>query len=94
MDEEHLAAALRQRVFKRSMPPDFIRGWIPVRVKTTRQNKNKNGERDRAHHVAQGGAGAVGRAGTGLALVAFARTFTLDKDDGGTALAPVKERFP
>jgi hypothetical protein len=30
----------RQRVFKRSMSSDLIRGWIPVRVKTTRQDKN------------------------------------------------------
>jgi hypothetical protein len=27
-------------VFKRSMPSDLIRGWIPVRVKKTRQTKN------------------------------------------------------
>ena len=26
-------------VFQRSMPSDLIRGWIPVRVKKTRQNK-------------------------------------------------------
>src|SRR5260221_13428090 len=26
-------------VFERSMPPDLIRGWTPVRVKKTRQNK-------------------------------------------------------
>jgi hypothetical protein len=30
----------RQGIFERSMPADLIRGWIPVRVKKTRQNKN------------------------------------------------------
>jgi hypothetical protein len=28
-----------ESVFQRSMPSDLIRGWIPVRVKKTRQNK-------------------------------------------------------
>src|SRR5258708_4511353 len=28
------------------MPPDLIRGWIPVRVKKTRQNKNLERNRD------------------------------------------------
>jgi hypothetical protein len=28
-------------VFERSMPSDLIRGWIPVRVKKTRQNNNR-----------------------------------------------------
>jgi hypothetical protein len=27
-------------VFERGMPSDVIRGWIPVRVKKTRQKKN------------------------------------------------------
>jgi hypothetical protein len=30
-------------VFKRSMPSDLIRGWIPVRVKKTRQKKEPQG---------------------------------------------------
>jgi hypothetical protein len=30
----------QRSVFKRSMPSDLIRGWAPVRVKKTRQNKN------------------------------------------------------
>ena len=29
-------------VFERSMPSDLIRGWNPVRVKKTRQNKNQS----------------------------------------------------
>src|SRR5258708_5648284 len=77
VDEEHLAAALRQRVFKRSMPSDLIRGWIPVRVKETRQ-KNIKRDRDssrcdRALCVAQPGAG--GLTGPGLAVVEHARIF-------------------
>ena len=43
--------------------------------------------------VAQSGAGASGATRTGLALVERARTFAR-KDDGITALAPVRERFP
>jgi hypothetical protein len=31
---------VRDSVFERSMPSNLIRGWIPVRVKKTRQNKN------------------------------------------------------
>jgi hypothetical protein len=29
----------KQSVFERSMPSDLIRGWRPIRVKKTRQNK-------------------------------------------------------
>ena len=29
-----------ESVFKRSMPPDLIRGWLAVRIKKTRQIKN------------------------------------------------------
>ena len=32
-------ASTDESVFERSMPSDSIRGWIPVRVKKTRQNK-------------------------------------------------------
>ena len=32
-------------VFERSMPSDLIRGWRPVRVKKTRQNKKPRGGR-------------------------------------------------
>jgi hypothetical protein len=31
--------SLHQSVFERSMPSDLIRGWKPVRVKKTHQNK-------------------------------------------------------
>jgi hypothetical protein len=34
------AVLLFYSVFERSMPSDLIRGWMPVRVKKTRQNKN------------------------------------------------------
>src|SRR5258708_26289995 len=33
------AFVLDHSVFERSMPSDLIRGWTPVRVKKTRQNK-------------------------------------------------------
>jgi hypothetical protein len=31
---------ISQSVFERSMPSDLIRGWVPVRVKKTRQAKD------------------------------------------------------
>ena len=38
--------ALDQSVFERSMPSDLIRGWVPVRVKKTRRNKNSNADKE------------------------------------------------
>jgi hypothetical protein len=38
-ERAHLNTA-SHRVFERSMPPDLIRGWGPIRVKKTRQSKN------------------------------------------------------
>jgi hypothetical protein len=45
--ESHDLAVLKRRsidhsVFERSMPSDLIRGWMPVRVKKTRQNKTSS----------------------------------------------------
>jgi len=36
-DENMVDEALNQSVFERSMASDLIRGWLPVRVKKTRQ---------------------------------------------------------
>jgi len=36
-----LARLLGYSVFKRSMSSDLIRGWVPGRVKKTRQNKGE-----------------------------------------------------
>src|SRR5437667_8345837 len=82
----------RDSVFQRSMPSDLIRGWTPVRVKKTRQNRNPEPGSD---SIRTGKALRVRLLGSGLRRDALPQLPGRDESDADQfAPAPDQRAYP